>query len=145
MCRPALWSTEMEPSSTSFSEQFVDALCSTDLSREFTLKGGQAQSLHNVHEHSGELTPDMNSVFHLRLPLQRVLSFPSPQKQKHFTFISHSFKKCHLSAPQPRQTRGQAALSTAHQHQHFLGTILWGRTNGEKEMRDKLTWSGSHT
>lgn len=112
-------------------------------SREFTLQG-KARSLHNAH--CGELTPDVNPAFHLRLPLQRVFSFPSPQKQIlyfHFFAASRNVIWVPLSPGGPEGR--QPSLTTARGHQHLLGTILWGRTDGEKEMRPKLTGSGSHT
>lgn len=117
-------------------------LCSTDLSREFTLKGGQARSLHNADEHCGELTPDTNSVFHLKLHLQRVFSFSAKTKPLHFHFFTASKNVILVHLSPGRPDCRQPSLTTVHRHQHFLGTILWGRTDrGEKnEIRIDLEW-----
>lgn len=43
-------------------------------------------------------------------------------------------KKGIPSAPQPgRPECGEPSFTTVRQHQHFLGTTLWGRTTGEKQ------------
>lgn len=127
MCRPAIliyWNGA--DLCTLFLSSLELLMQCRPFSRGFTLKGGQGWSQHDEPNPPGELTPNTNSVFPLRLHLQKVyslnFSWPPTAKPKNNTSLSflhisknmwfyrasaQSYTKCRRPLHQPFQGKGE--------------------------------------